>query len=309
MKSKIPFEDFSKTEPFPTILSLLCESERVKAVDPSEIPEEGMAGKDILEFPGHKSLVYGVEFGEPLVGELWLKYLALIIETSLENINSIGEDYIKKAKGHDNPDEVFSEDERKVFDVVNTFGDDLRRVITKEVTSIMLKIIAEGPRELKIVGGQKTMIIQEFFADFELCSSNSNFATRAYEDSHSIFFFALALISYWQKHGYPNIYCPLATLIGKMYDCGLFSLLPMFDTENLEQLRPLIQECKKAYGTFAKYLYQEIFTYLILDGDESETLDYMVSSASAIAFKMLKDEWLFVKELPNEEPEVKTSEE
>lgn len=305
MKSRLPFKDFIHSKsPFPKAGFLFCESERVRVVDADT---SGWSPEEILEFENHKTLLSGVKIGEPLVGELWLKYLALMVEETLENLNKIGEEFRDYKKSDDYAQ---GSEKDSFFLSVDDWGEKLRDAIGSGTAALMLKILVEGPKAFKVTS-EGCLTFTETFTDYSINDQRSLCNPRPAESPTYAIFLAISLIGYWQLHGYSHIYCPIASLLGKMYECGLFSLLPMFNTENLEQLRPLIQECKKAYGIEVPYLYSELFEYLLEGQEADDSSDGALSVSCAIAHKMLDEEWLkATKELPNEEdPEAETSEE
>lgn len=305
MKSRLPFKDFiHPVSPFPKAGFLFCESERVRVVDADV---SGWPLEETLEFENHKTLVSGVKVGEPLVGELWLKYLTLMVEETLENLNKIGEEF----RAYKKSDEYDQASEKEAFFVsVDEWGEKLRDAISSGTTAMMLKILVEGPKAFKVTS-EGCLTFMETFTDYSIEDQRTLCCPRPAESPNYAIFLAISLISYLQRHGYGHIYCPIASLLGKMYECGLFSLLPMFNTENLEQLRPLIQECKKVYGVEVHYLYSELFEYLLESQEADESSDGSLSVSCAIVHKMLDEEWLIpTKELPNEEdPEAESSEE
>ena len=307
MKSELPFKDFVGYEkgPFPRVGFLFCESERVRVVDPEEL--KGFDPEEILEFTDHKTLIKGVKIGEPLVGELWLKYLTVITETTLENINKIGEEY--RAYHHSSAYEKGSPEENRYFKT-DQWAESVRESIVRQTIGVMLMIMSEGPSAFKVTSGGE-ITYTETFTDYEIDDRSMLTLPKPAEKAPWALPLAIALISYWQRHGYPQMYCPIATLLGQMYDCGLFSLLPMFNTDNLEQLRPSVQECRRVYGLEASQLYLDLFNTLLDSTDDpDENTDRALSSASAMMHRMLKEEWFNKKaELPNEEePEVEASE-
>lgn len=260
------------------IACMLCSDERVKLVedlskvemeDGSFLQEVAISDENKLPPDFKTALIRGAKSGSPLTGMTWLKNLTNLIDTSLS------------------------------FDLGTDSISDMSK-------AILLDTLFNGPSKLNIKLS-KYLSRNESITDFEddHSLSSDNLYENSEEPHTEVFMAAIGLIGYWRRKGI-ELDCPLAKLMATLSDIGYFELIPMFNIESLEKVRPVFRECRERYGYrtnwFCKFFQLMLFGFDIVDSSKHDNRILLRESASrGLLYAMINEEWPMEEETAEKE--------
>jgi hypothetical protein len=244
---------------------VLCESKEVKVTTATD----GEVISPSIRLPSGKLLYKGVSSqldpqAASLTGDTWLEVLTEITDVTLKQLPEFLDEYHTS-------DEFLST-------LKNAFG-------------IFLEAMAKGPTSLRICDFDSIRKV-ESASDARTTKTILDEDCRPKADSGlDAFFVSIGIIAYWIRQG-SAVNCPFAKLLAKLYDIGFFEMTPMFGLRRLEEVRPILKECKEAYG------FSDVLTMILEEccfkdnGSLCLSEEMTVSSSVGLFFAMAKEEWL-----------------